>query len=163
MQADTEEDTGASRGLNSRPGWLRTMASKNPYVGSSGGYASRNEFDTRPQQRNVNAGRAAPAQAPPAQPPARTAAPPVVPQAVPAPTQQRAVNAGRTGTINGQQPPPFFAHQQGPTNRMDIANPEFYAFLQEARNHADFTTGTLYHMAGHEMSAPQELNWGGRY
>lgn len=171
MQPDTEEDDGSSRGLASRPSWLRTMAAKNPYTGSSGGYAPRNEFDTRPQQRGVYAGRAAtpaPAQTQ-AAPPARTAVAPVVPQSVPAPAQQRGVVAGRNGVSNGQQPPPsVFGRQQagmtlGPTNRMDISNPEFYAWLQEARSHADFTTGSLYHMAGHEMSAPQELRWGGGY
>lgn len=159
MQPDTTDEEAAPRALDHRPMWLQNMTMRSGY---SGGSRSRtvNEFDTTTTTRGVQAGRTAAPQAAPV--PARVP-PAVVPQAVPVPTQQRTVTAGRTAPSSTQACPPMPGRQPmlalGPNNRMDIANPEFYQFLQDARSHADITTGNLYHMANREIAAPQHLRW----
>jgi hypothetical protein len=42
---------------------------------------------------------------------------------------------------------------------MDLLNPDFYAFMQEARNQAPIKGGYMFHMAGPTV-APTQLRWG---
>ena len=48
----------------------------------------------------------------------------------------------------------------GPGNRMDIAQPDLYAFMNDVRQRAPLSGGFAYHMAGQPMSAPRDLKWG---
>jgi len=158
MQNDTEEDVSAPRSLDRTPGWLQQMVARTAPAQRPSRLGA--EFATAPAQaRNVNAGRA----------PARsnacnndtTTEDRRAPASRPPPAQQaRTVTAGRTAPAHQQQ---AFPRQNmpalGPGNRMDLLNPDFYAFMQEARNQAPIKGGYMFHMAGPTV-APTQLRWG---
>jgi len=112
--------------------------------------------------RGVNAGRSA-------QPARQQQQPQQVPARQQAPPQQhssRTLTGGRTacGNEQQQQQQPYFQRTNlptlGPGNRMDIAQPDLYAFMNDVRQRAPLSGGFAYHMAGQPMSAPRDLKWG---
>ena len=159
MEPDqTLEDNGPNR----QPAWWQQMASRSAPLSRPSKFGE--EFMTAPLSgRGVNAGRSA-------QPARQQQQPHQVPARQQAPPQQhssRTLTGGRTACGNEQQQQqqqPYFQRTNlptlGPGNRMDIAQPDLYAFMNDVRQRAPLSGGFAYHMAGQPMSAPRDLKWG---
>jgi hypothetical protein len=159
MQSDNETEDDIRPTLGQRPGWMQQMVAKSGYTGRPNKLEQDfvgvpQHMQTRTVALGRNTTRQAPAQAPAANVPAQAPAPQ---------HQQRTVTAGRVGAQSQQQQPSQRPRVpvQGDTNRGDISNPEFYAWAQEARLHADINKGALYHYAGQHMPAPGPIRWEG--